>query len=97
MGRIYGRFALAAVGLLAVLGCAQGDPAERFIRYMDGLPAEKRVPNWEWTRAAMMRPAPTVREAAPDFTLKTLDGTDTFTLSENRGHRPTVLILASYT
>lgn len=97
MGRIYGRFALAAIGLLAILGCAQGDPAERFIGYMDGLPPEQRVPNWEWTRSAMMRPAPVVGEAAPDFTLKTLNGDDSFTLSDNRGDQPTVLILASCT
>jgi len=97
MGRNYGSFALAVAGLMPFLGCTRGDPAERFIRYMDGVSPDKRVPNWEQTRAMMMRSAPAVGDAAPDFTLKALDGNDTFTLSNNRGRRPTVLILASYT
>jgi hypothetical protein len=38
-----------------------------------------------------------VGEAAPDFTLETLDGTRRVRLSERRGERPVVLVFGSYT
>ena len=36
-------------------------------------------------------------ERAPDFSLQTTDGTQTFTLSEFEGDRPVALIFGSYT
>ncbi|HVL38556.1 MAG TPA: hypothetical protein VM328_04105 [Fimbriimonadaceae bacterium] len=38
-----------------------------------------------------------VGDAAPDFTLKSVDGKSSFTLSSNFGKRPTLLIFGSYT
>ena len=38
-----------------------------------------------------------VGELAPDFTLKTLDGTEEVRLSSYRGQRPVALIFGSYT
>ena len=38
-----------------------------------------------------------VGDAAPDFTLKTLDGRGAVTLSDSRGQQPVVLIFGSYT
>jgi len=38
-----------------------------------------------------------VGDAAPDFTIKTLDGKETVTLSAFRGKKPVVLIFGSYT
>ena len=42
-------------------------------------------------------PAPTAGQAAPDFTLKTLDGKATHTLSSFKGKKPVALIFGSYT
>jgi len=97
MGRSRGYLGLLSAALSQLLACAPGDPAERFIRRMDGLPPEQRLPHWDRTRALMMRPAPAVGDLAPDFTLSRLDGAGTYTLSDAPGTRPTVLILASYT
>ena len=36
-------------------------------------------------------------DVAPDFTLKTVDGTAQVTLSSFRGQRPVVLVFGSYT
>jgi hypothetical protein len=38
-----------------------------------------------------------VGDEAPDFTLKTLDGTSEVTLSDFRGKRPVALVFGSYT
>ena len=38
-----------------------------------------------------------VGDKAPDFTLKTVDGKKSVTLSSFRGHKPVVLIFGSYT
>jgi hypothetical protein len=73
------------------------DPAARFIKEMDSEPADKRVPNWEQTKALMAREAPKVGDVAPDFTLKTLDGKETIKLSQYAGNLPVVLIFGSYT
>ena len=88
------RLALACLALF-VSGC--GSPAERFIRRMDALPPEERVPNWEMTKALINRPAPPVGSTAPDFTLKDPGGTRTITRSVFQGNRPLVLIFGSFT
>jgi hypothetical protein len=73
------------------------DPADLAIRYMDSLPPEERLPDWDHTRALMVRPAPEAGAPAPDFTLKTLDGTTKITLSKVGLNQPVVLIFGSYT
>jgi len=40
---------------------------------------------------------PNVGQEAPDFTLRTLDGEGTVTLSQFRGKKPVVLVFGSYT
>ncbi len=42
-------------------------------------------------------PAPAVGSPAPDFTLKTLDGKSTYTLSTFKDKKPVALIFGSYT
>jgi len=74
-----------------------GDPAPRMIASMDAAPPEKRPPNWDKTRALMMRPAPQVGEPAPDFTLKTRDGSGTITRSTYQAGRALVLVFGSFT
>ncbi len=71
--------------------------AKRWIAEMDAKPPEDRVPNWENTRAMMMREAPAVGDKAPDFTLETRGGGDTIRLSQFQPHRPVVLIFGSWT
>ncbi len=44
-----------------------------------------------------LQPGPALGEAAPDFTLKTTDGTKSFTLSEHIGGKPLVLIFGNVT
>lgn len=73
------------------------DPAKKFIDQMDKAPPEKRVPNWEQTKAMMARVAPKVGDVAPDFSLATLDGRETVKLSQHRASKPVVLIFGSFT
>ena len=86
--------------LLLVPGCsapADRDPADAFIAQMDAAPPDRRVPDWDRTRARMIRPAPPVGDPAPDFTLPQRDGTGDITLSQFSRGRPTVLIFGSFT
>jgi hypothetical protein len=55
-----------------------------------GLPAPRM---WLWARAGTLAEG----DAAPDFTLPTLDKTTQVTLSQHRGERPVVLVFGSYT
>ena len=48
-------------------------------------------------RSARSSPAPTLDEAAPDFTLKTVDGKEEVTLSKLVGPKPVVLIFGNFT
>lgn len=91
----YGRLLL----LLPLVGCAMSDEqiTADFISHMDAKPPKERLPNWETTKALMLREAPTVGSEAPDFTLATNDGSDTFRLSQFEGDRPVVLIFGSWT
>jgi hypothetical protein len=90
---------LLALGLLAALGCATGSDrvAQQFIAEMDALPPEEQVPNWAETRALMMREAPRIGDAAPDFTLETSGGSDSVTLSQLDASKPVVLVFGSWT
>lgn len=69
----------------------------KFIAYMDAKPPDQRVPNWETTRALMLREAPRAGEDAPDFTLESKDRSESIRLSQFRGDRPVVLIFGSWT
>ena len=81
-----------------MFGCSSGgDPAPKFIAEVDRAPAEKQPPNWERTKALMARPVPVVGDAAPEFTLKTVDGATTITRSKFQPDRPLVLIFGSFT
>lgn len=73
------------------------DPAKKFIEQMDKVPAEKRPPNWDQTKALMARRAPKVGDQAPDFSLSALDGKQTVKLSQHKGEKPVVLIFGSFT
>lgn len=95
MARFFVTVGLVVSGLLA--GCANQDPAERFIRMMDARPPDKRVPNWQRVKAMMLRPAPQPGDPAPDFTLATLDGSGRITLSQYRPGQPRFLVFGSYT
>ena len=95
-------FVTAAAFLVALSAAQSGeqpmqDPVKQFMERMDTAPPEQRVPNWETTKKLMARSAPAVGDSAPDFSLKTLDGKETFTLSQFRGKQPVVLIFGSYT
>jgi hypothetical protein len=87
-----------AVLFTAVLA-AMLQPPERFGQFMrhmpapivwGGLPASRM---WLWARNGTLDEG----EAAPDFTLPTLDHRRTITLSSHRGDRPVVLVFGSYT
>lgn len=80
-------------------GCAPTaeQKAAQFMARMDAAPPNERVPNWEHTRALMLRQAPAVGDPAPDFTLTTCDGSQSLRLSEFRAGRPVVLIFGSWT
>lgn len=87
------------LGMVPLVGCAMSDEqmTAEFIAYMDAKPPEERVPNWETTKALMLREAPKVAEDAPDFTLETRDGSESIRLSKFEGDRPVVLIFGSWT
>ncbi|MDO8629172.1 MAG: hypothetical protein Q7R41_01660, partial [Phycisphaerales bacterium] len=86
------------VGMVSMFGCSTGgDPAPGFIAEVDRAPAEKRPPNWERTKALMARPVPKVGDPAPDFTLKTVDGSTAITRSKFHPDRPLVLVFGSFT
>jgi len=92
---VFGSF---VAGVVIMLGCSSGaDPASGFIADVDRAPPEKRPPNWEHTKALMARPVPAVGAAAPDFTLKTVDGATTVTRSTFHPDRPLVLVFGSFT
>lgn len=81
-----------------MFGCSSGgDPAPGFIADVDRAPPEKRPPNWERTKSLMARAVPAVGSAAPDFTLKTVDGSTTITRSKFHPDRPLVLVFGSFT
>ncbi len=96
-------FALAGtcgwVSLLAACATTNNDQdiATHWMQEMDALPAEEQVPNWDNTRALMMRQAPRPGDPAPDFELQTRHGEGVIRLSEFQAARPVVLIFGSWT
>lgn len=87
---------LLATGFAAG-GCRPADPVAGFIERQDSLPPDQRVPDWDRTRRLMLRRAPAVGEAAPDFTLAALDGSGDIRRSAFHESRPLVLIFGSFT
>jgi len=92
--------ALAAVYGLAVAGLywAMCQPPERFGAIMAHVPMPAMMvlpfePLWMSARGGRLQ----VGDAAPDFTLPTLDESRRVRLSEELRERPVVLIFGSYT
>lgn len=82
---------------LWVVGCAPRDQMAMFVKQMDSAPASERPPNWEEVKRLMARPAPAVGAVAPDFSLATLEGTQSLTISRHHSDKPLVLIFGSFT
>jgi hypothetical protein len=96
--RMKTRFLCWALLVLGItVGCRTSDPARHFIAEMDRKPATSRPVGWEEVKRLMARSAPAVGQPAPDFTLTTLDGTQTLTCSAYHQGRPLVLIFGSFT
>jgi hypothetical protein len=94
------RLALALVGASLVImssGCRSVDPAASFNAKMDQAPPEKRPKGWEQIKQLIARPAPAVGQAAPDFTLPALNGTNEINRAAHQDGRPLVLIFGSFT
>ncbi len=89
--------AAALTTAFAAAGCQPADPVVGFIERQDSLPLDQRVPDWERTRRLMLRRAPAVGEAAPDFTLAAIDGSGDIRRSAFHENRPLVLIFGSFT
>jgi hypothetical protein len=93
--------ALAAMYLLfgATVAAAMLQGPERFGQFMTRVPGvlvwgllpAPRM--WMWARAGTLQQG----DAAPDFTLSTLDHSNRVTLSSYRGKQPVVLVFGSYT
>lgn len=100
------RWLLRAAGILAVLWLcfvgyiyrAMSSPIPEFTATMKRLPMPAMMlfpfeTLWNRARAGTL----TIGDAAPDFTLASVDGKTHVRLSEHRGVRPVVLIFGSYT
>ncbi|HKQ47978.1 MAG TPA: hypothetical protein VJZ71_07915 [Phycisphaerae bacterium] len=85
------------LALTLILGCKREDPMAMFVKKMDSAPASERPPNWEEVKQLMARPAPIVGAVAPDFSLPSVDGNQSLTMSRHRGEHPLVLIFGSFT
>lgn len=95
----YGIPALAVyVALLGGLFAAMLQPPAVFGRFMSKLPAVTYFlfpfePLWLVARSGRLK----VGDAAPDFSLKTSDGSSSVRLSSFQGDKPVVLIFGSHT
>ncbi|MCE9583190.1 MAG: peroxiredoxin family protein [Planctomycetes bacterium] len=87
-----------ALVLLAGLasGCRLFEPSTAFFLKMELGPKEDRPKTWDYVKHLGMRRVPSVGDAAPDFTVTTMDGTTAITRSDFQAGRPLVLILASF-
>lgn len=88
---------LAAGFIMQPTHLAFGQDAEAFIQKVEKSPPNQRPPDWERTKSLMARRPPEVGQPAPDFTLKSLDGSKTVTRSKLASGKPQVLIFGSYT
>ena len=83
--------------LCAFAGCTPSHQMAMFVKKMDSAPASERPPNWAEVKRLMNRPAPAVGTEAPNFSLATLDGTQTLTMSRHRANQQLVLVFGSFT
>jgi hypothetical protein len=86
------------LALLASLAVAMRQPPAVFGRIMANIPGPMFMllpfeSLWMWARAGSLRSG----DAAPGFSLPTLDRKSAVTLAAHRGTRPVVLIFGSYT
>jgi hypothetical protein len=88
---------VAAVVLVLLCSCAPRDQMAMFVKQMDNAPPSERPPNWDEVKRLMARPAPAVGTVAPEFSLPSVDGTQSLTMSRQRGDKPLVLIFGSFT
>ena len=89
---------LGYTALLFAMNRAMHEPPEEFGRFMSKMPpAIFLVAPFEtmWTRARAG--SLKIGDAAPDFTVSTLDKTEHVTLASIRSDRPVVLVFGSYT
>ena len=91
------RLMIVVILVSMAAGCRNLDPAAKFIARMDRAPAGEHPPDWDETKRLMARPAPKVGQPAPDFSLRTLDGSRVITRSRHQAVRPLVLIFGSFT
>jgi hypothetical protein len=97
-GMIAAVLAVAWLGFLGLVYTKMKLPPERFGAFMAKLPAAFYLvlpfeTLWFQARAGSIN----VGDAAPDFTLSTLDKSGTARLSSFRGSKPVVLVFGSYT
>jgi hypothetical protein len=96
--RISAALALIYAALVALLAIAMRQPPDTFGAIMAKMPgmAFMVLPFehlWMSARAGRL----TAGQAAPDFTLHTVDGAAEVRLSSFRGEKPVVLVFGSYT
>jgi hypothetical protein len=96
--RIVAAVAIVYVAMSAGLYVAMKQPPDVFGRVMMHMPLPMMIilpfePLWMRARAGSINPG----DQAPDFSLPTLDRTQTVQLSSFRGSRPVVLVFGSYT
>ena len=82
---------------VSAVGCQTGGKALRMIAHVDAMAPEDRPKDWARTRALMLREAPAIGLAAPDFTARRMNSDESVTLSEYHPGQPKVLIFGSYT
>lgn len=98
VGFMFAGVAVVWAGATTALYAAMLQPPEKFGAFMAHVPMPAMMvlpfrPLWMSARSGTLSPGDT----APDFTLKTVDGTRTVTLSQEWRERPVVLIFGSYT
>ena len=90
-------FLLACAASCAfVAGCGLPRKAIGFGIGME-LGIQDKPGNWAHLKDLAFRPAPRVGDAAPDFTLTSLDGETKITRSTFQDGRPLVLVFGSFT
>ena len=90
--------AIAYVAISGALFAAMRQQPETFARVMSHVPWPAFVvlpfkPLWYRARAGHLA----IGDAAPDFSLESLDHRDRFQLSSLKGQKPVVLVFGSYT
>ena len=95
LGPVHFTFLLCLVWVTP--GCRSVDPAAHFVAETDRAPAEQRPKDWEQTKNLLNRKPPIAGSLAPDFSLPTLDGSQTIQRSLYQKGRPLVLIFGNYT